>query len=291
MTSDIKAETPLTLKWVGMEEIAVPLNLKLQNENLQKVAAKANVYVSLEDTKAKGIHMSRLHGVINQLADQEFNQETTKSLLNEMIESQGGIGHQAKLSVSFDALLKKPALLSDESGFQSYPVTINAEQKTSGFISELEVTIPYSSTCPCSASLARHLTANAINDIFAGGTIDKEELIDWVQSQAGSIATPHSQRSYAYIRMALGNNPWPDYSSLIFQFEELIGTPVQTAVKRRDEQEFARLNAENLMFCEDAARRIKAGLEAMSHVEDYWFKVEHQESLHAHNAVVIDAKN
>jgi GTP cyclohydrolase I len=44
------------------------------------------------------------------------------------------------------------------------------------------------------------------------------------------------------------------------------------------------------MFCEDAARRIKGGLERMHFVEDYWFKVEHQESLHAHNAVVIDAK-
>lgn len=29
----------------------------------------------------------------------------------------------------------------------------------------------------------------------------------------------------------------------------------------------------------------------MDEVTDYWFKVEHQESLHAHNAVVIDQKN
>jgi GTP cyclohydrolase I len=29
----------------------------------------------------------------------------------------------------------------------------------------------------------------------------------------------------------------------------------------------------------------------MDEITDYWFKVEHQESLHAHNAVVIDQKS
>lgn len=69
-----------------------------------------------------------------------------------------------------------------------------------------------------------------------------------------------------------------------------IGTPLQTLVRRSDEQEFARLNADNLMFCEDAARKIKATLEQSEWILDYWFKVEHQESLNAHNAVVVDQK-
>jgi len=84
---------------------------------------------------------------------------------------------------------------------------------------------------------------------------------------------------------------WPDLAQLIVQFESTIGTPVQTAVKRLDEQEFARLNATNLMFCEDAARRIKSSLEEMDNLKDYWFKVDHRESLHAHNAVVVDQKD
>jgi GTP cyclohydrolase I len=29
----------------------------------------------------------------------------------------------------------------------------------------------------------------------------------------------------------------------------------------------------------------------MPHVVDYWLKVDHQESLHAHNAVAIDRKS
>lgn len=80
----------------------------------------------------------------------------------------------------------------------------------------------------------------------------------------------------------------PNLTTTINALEETIQTPVQTAVKRVNEQAFARLNAENLMFCEDAARKIKAGLKQMSFVNEYWFKVEHQESLHAYNAVVVD---
>ena len=40
--------------------------------------------------------------------------------------------------------------------------------------------------------------------------------------------------------------------ALIDAVEGALKTPVQAAVKREDEQEFARLNGQNLMFCEDA---------------------------------------
>ena len=59
---------------------------------------------------------------------------------------------------------------------------------------------------------------------------------------------------------------------------------------REDEQEFARLNAANLMFCEDAARRLKAMLAQRADVVDFRGRVEHHESLHAHDAVTVFAK-
>ena len=289
IASELKAEISSPLQWVGMEGIAVPILMRLSTSKQQTIPAKANVFVSLEKVDAKGIHMSRLHKAINSLTELECNESNIRLLLNEIIESQQGIGHQAKIELSFDLILSKPALLSDERGYQSYPIKLNAENNEKGLLYEFEVTIPYSSTCPCSASLARQLTANAIDDLFTGSTIDKESLMQWLQSQAGSVATPHSQRSYAYIRFSLGDNSWPDLSAFIFELEQAIGTPVQTAVKRSDEQAFAKLNGENLMFCEDAARRIKLSLEQADFVQNYWFKVEHQESLHAHNAVVIDS--
>ena len=273
-----------------MENIAVPMTIEQASGKELQVVAKANVFVSLDAPESKGIHMSRVHLVINQLANINCNKKNLNLLLDDMISTQGSISQQAKIELSFDLILSKPALLSDESGFQSYPIVIRAEKTDNGYSYEFELSVAYSSTCPCSASLARQLYANAIDSAFPDATINKADLIAWAQSQAGSVATPHSQRSYAYVRFSIGGADWPDLASMIFQLEEVIGTPVQTAVKRNDEQEFARLNAGNLMFCEDAARRVKKSLEQMPTVEDYWFKIEHQESLHAHNAVVIDQK-
>ncbi|MEQ9002940.1 MAG: GTP cyclohydrolase, FolE2/MptA family, partial [Pseudomonadales bacterium] len=53
---------------------------------------------------------------------------------------------------------------------------------------------------------------------------------------------------------------------------------------------FARLNGQNLMFCEDAARKLQKALNADERVADFWVRIEHHESLHAHNAVAIVTK-
>ncbi len=292
--SDLNLESASTLQWVGMEEIAIPLCVADQQGKIIQLSAKANVFVSLDAADAKGIHMSRLYLAINQFSENPLSAKTIETLLDFLVSSQKGISEQAKIELSFDLMLNKPALLSGQSGFQSYPVVIRAVKNADAFDYQLDLTIPYSSTCPCSASLTRQLYANSIDVAFPSEVINKDELLAWAQSQAGSVATPHSQRSYAYVKMDLSQAGFDslslDLSALIFALEKSIGTPVQTAVKRSDEQEFARLNAQNLMFCEDAARKLKAYLQSMSDVEDYWFKVDHQESLHAHNAVAIDCK-
>ena len=290
VTSDLNADISSPLQWVGMEGIALPILTNWQTGALQTITSQANVYVNIKQENAKGIHMSRLHLLINKLAEIESNKENIESLLAEIIESQSGISNAARIQLSFDVVLKKSALLSGEKGYQAYPVILTAQIVEHIFSCEWEVKIPYSSTCPCSASLARQLLSNAIDQEFSGEEIDKKVLLEWIESAKGSVATPHSQRSYADIKLLLGANDWPDFSTLIHQLESAIGTPVQTAVKRIDEQEFARLNAQNLMFCEDAARRVKKTLEQINTVKDYWFKIEHRESLHAHNAVVIDKK-
>ncbi len=72
--------------------------------------------------------------------------------------------------------------------------------------------------------------------------------------------------------------------------ENALETPVQTAVKREDEQAFALRNGMNPMFCEDAARKLKRALGLRPDILDFWLRVEHYESLHAHDAVSIVTK-
>jgi GTP cyclohydrolase I len=78
--------------------------------------------------------------------------------------------------------------------------------------------------------------------------------------------------------------------ALIDRIEGALKTPVQTAVKRADEQAFARLNGQNLMFCEDAARRMQRALDADDRIADFWVRASHYESLHPHNAIAIATK-
>lgn len=291
IASQASSQLELTLQWVGMEAIALPIEVTLAQGVQQNISAKADIFVSLNKTDAKGIHMSRLHLALNkQLAHKALSKDSLHELLRYMVDSQQGLSENARLQLTFEITLDKPALLSDESGFQSYPVVLTAELNQGRFTHQLQLTVPYSSTCPCSAALSRKAYSDVIKERFVGEKIDRETLLSWLESEAGSIATPHSQRSYAYLTLDFAESEFASLELLIQELEFTLATAVQTAVKREDEQAFAKLNAKNLMFCEDSARRIKAMLERKPEIYDYWFKVEHQESLHAHNAVVIDRK-
>ena len=54
---------------------------------------------------------------------------------------------------------------------------------------------------------------------------------------------------------------------------------------REDEQAFAKRNAENLMFVEDSVRRLHEALSTYYQATYFRVKVEHQKSLHAHDAI------
>ena len=290
------------LDWVGMEKIALPIIFVVNEFDSVKgsigISAMVDIFVSL-DTQAKGIHMSRLYLKLQEmLANQEFSFNRLNGLLEGALHSQNKAqnNHSSKamVNIEFDLPLLKPALVTDNFGYQAYTVGINQTLIDGSFNTKLNLTIPYSSTCPCSASLTKELIAGAIDQQFTGESLNKADLVKWLTDKQTTLATPHNQRSFAYIELTLAPqlcvNQQPDITKLILQIEQAIGTGLQTAVKRADEQAFAALNGENLMFCEDAARKLTAFLDSLAIVADYRFKVEHQESLHAHNAVVIHQK-
>jgi GTP cyclohydrolase I len=289
ITSMDSASISSPLQWVGMEGISIPLLFDAGGECPHVLNAKADAFVSIDNPDTKGIHMSRLYTQLAAVSETPLNHESVHTLLRGFVESQKGISQSARVALHFDLLLKKPALLSDEAGYQSYPVTISSDYKEGACSHTVKLSIPYSSTCPCSAALSRQLLAEALDSAFPTDQVDKHTLLEWVRSLNGSVATPHSQRSFASVTLSLKPNQWLFIPAVIKQIETVLGTAVQTAVKRQDEQEFARLNAMNLMFCEDAARKVKAYVQTLSAVQSYMLKVDHQESLHPHNAVAMDA--
>jgi len=271
----------MPLDWVGMCGIALPVLF-----DGQRLSATADAGVSLDDGEARGIHMSRLYLALEILEQENLTPTLLRRVLQSFLDSHEGLSHSAYIKIHADLLLKRPALISRLAGWKTYPVSIEARLKNSMFHVELKIDVAYSSTCPCSAALSRQLIQQQFVDDFANQSLQHADVLAWLGSTKGIIATPHSQRSTAHLSLRLD-----DYLeelpliSLINDAEASLGTAVQTAVKRADEQAFALANGQNLMFCEDAARRLNLALKRATGIHAFHLRVVHAESLHAHDAV------
>ncbi len=275
------ARQALPLDWVGMRGIALPVFIEGQ-----RLAAKADAGVSLDDGEARGIHMSRLYLALEMLEQRNLTPALLQQVLQRFLDSHEGLANSAYLNIHTDLLLRRPALVSPLAGWKTYPVTIAATLKNTVFHVELKIEVAYSSTCPCSAALARQLIQQQFVDDFANKPLQHAEVLAWLGSTQGIIATPHSQRSTAQLHLHLDEfvDGLP-LTSTINDAEAALGTAVQTAVKRADEQAFALANGQNLMFCEDAARRLNLALRRSPGIREFHLRVIHAESLHAHDAV------
>jgi GTP cyclohydrolase I len=280
------------IDWVGMNGIALPSLC-----SGTPVQLHLDISVDLPNPSAKGIHMSRLYQLAQtHLAHVELTRGTIAELLRAVIESHSDLGSTAaKLTLRSHLLLKRPALISDLEGWKFYPLTLHAQWDKNRNQAELrmQVGVDYSSTCPCSAALSRQLLQEAFlahwKSEWRYEPPTANAIGEWL-AQHGSVATPHSQRSQALVSVSLSESPNASGGDnrlpiieLIDAIETALGTPVQTAVKRVDEQAFARLNGENLMYVEDAVRRLQAALHPQFSAVNT--QVIHRESLHQHDAV------
>lgn len=281
------------LNWVGMSEIELPVHM-LNGKGAQiQTVARVQAYVNLTDPKSKGIHMSRLYLAVDQmLSDNVITPKLLRKIVESFVESHEGISDSAYLECRLDFFERRKSLKSDNTGWKSYKVRPITSLRKGKLTTELSIEVPYSSTCPCSAALSRDIIQQGFQDEFGKtGNVDLEKVHEWLGTPEGISATPHSQRSIAQVRVRLSDKVEDmPISRLIDQIETALPTPVQAAVKRADEQEFARLNAANLMFCEDAARRVQAELNKDKTLDDFWVRVNHMESLHPHDAVAIITK-
>ncbi|GLQ86457.1 GTP cyclohydrolase FolE2 [Dyella flagellata] len=277
---------------VGMQGIEMPVLFDAGNGTLQRISAKVDAFVNLTREDQRGIHMSRLYLLIDEyLGGHALHTGMLASLLQACLESHRDLADSARIAIHFQPLIRRRALRSGNSGWRSYPVSIEASLDREGVRLELGTEVLYSSTCPASAALSRQLIQRQFAQDFPTDLpLDHAVVSAWLGSERGIVATPHAQRSVARLRVRFKFGAPLDLIDLLDRVEAALGTPVQTAVKREDEQAFALANGENLMFCEDAARRIHRALDADERIEDFHVRVEHWESLHPHDAVACVSK-
>lgn len=290
------SKQPRQLDRVGMTQVEAPILIRRPSEPtvLDRVPARVSGSVNLSDPHARGIHMSRIYRVLaNQLSSQELTTESLCHLLDMLLTSHEGISTRSEVHIEYAHLTKVPALLSGLESWRHYPVVIQARKdlETGKTSIDFALRVTYSSTCPCSAALSRQLNQKMFEQMFGeSGQVNVQDVLEWMGQESSVGGEPHAQRSYADILLRNhAPQPLPNVPSLAAHIETHLGTPVQSAVKREDEQEFARLNARNLMFSEDAARKLAESLEGLP-FDDYVAMVTHFESLHPYDVQATSSK-
>lgn len=273
--------------WAGVEDVDLPLCFDAGDGDVQRSRARVDAFVCLARGKTRGIRRSRLYRLLDRhLGGKIIDGDVLERLLSALVQSHADVADHARISIRFEHLVRRAALRSDNRGWRAYPVLIEASVSAQAFHLVLGTEVVYSSTCPASAALSRQLIQQQFaHDFDTGSCPDHATVMAWLGSERGILATPHAQRSTARLRVRFLDGAPLHLIDLLDRVEQALGTPVQTAVKREDEQAFARANGGNLMFCEDAARRIYNALLADESIADFHIRIAHHESLHAHDAV------
>lgn len=285
--SDAQSEKSLefaSLDLVGMSHIETFIRVGLGSDFVI-VPTLLKVGVNLSEGH-RGIHMSRLFQLqMDHILNQSLTSDLLRDFLQKSVASQSGLSTKSTAELQFQLPVIAKALKSDLSGSRNYPVVVRANLKNDQFKMQIEFQILYSSTCPQSVKLSKE---------FLNQKYDALTIQDWLKEGTQFPATPHAQRSLMTVQIQSSQ-----FSGTVDQFvfrliqsvESTLKTPVQTAVKKSDEMEFARLNGENPMFCEDAVRRVASSLQSVSELEGFKITTEHQESLHSHNAIAEISSN
>lgn len=272
-----------SLDWVGMRNIRLPAQWK---DRLAPVPSPSSwdIFVNLPMPGMKGIHMSRLYNLLVEAGRTAIAPADIARLCGRAIGSHAECGTDAARLVWRGELIRPTKALATAGleGWASHAVEIEGLMLPGRFDLWMTVDIVYSSTCPCSASLARQLIQEQFQKEHAAmASVTVEEAARWIGRHA-SHATPHSQRSIGRVRVSIDPQGEWDLGTLIERAEAALGTPSQGPVKRADEQAFARRNGQNLMFVEDAARLLLSQLRPLYRAGSV--DVTHLESLHPHDA-------
>ena len=249
------------IQHVGISNFKMPLTYKSADGNLLTLETSVTGTVSLDANK-KGINMSRIMRSFYKHSKETFNFKVVENALNDYKDDLDSL--DARIQIRFSFPMLKKSLRSSLEGFQYYNVALEVLDKDNVCSNIVHLDYVYSSTCPCSLELSEH-----------------------ARSERRQLATPHSQRSIARISALVSPNKTFSVEELILLCREAIPTETQVMVKREDEQAFAELNASNPIFVEDAARLLCEQLQALESVTDFRVVVNHQESLHSHDAVSV----
>lgn len=264
---------PIPIKQVGVENVEVPFKLESKYGGFHQLNANVSIRTSL-DAHTKGISMSRLLLTLKPYLDLPLKHKLIEQILKDLKENVGTKSSFMKFEFRMPVL--RESIISDN----EFPIyykcrfegqltpNVTPTQKLLGdrFRFFQGMIIQYASYCPCSAELCGHLDTH------------------------GSRGFPHNQRSFADITIETKEDNILWLEDIIESVESRIQTLPYPIIKRVDEQEIARVAAENPMFVEDAIREISYVLDMNMNIKDWIVKCSHEESIHTSEAIAVNWK-
>jgi GTP cyclohydrolase I len=274
---DIQCTTPAlqtAIKQVGVENVEVPFTLESKYGGFHQLTANVTMMTSLDKT-TKGISMSRLLLTLKPYLDLPLKSILIRKIIEKMLENVGGTS--AFMRFEFRLPRKRKSIKT----LNEFPIYYKCKFEGQIHIRHDEslidpvpdeyhfrffqgVTVQYASYCPCSAELC---------NVLDGGGF------------------PHNQRSFAHILTEVDTEShyvWLE--DIIDAVENNINTLPYPIIKRIDEQEIARVAAENPMFVEDAIRIISDSIDNIPGIIDWIIKCIHEESIHTSEAIAVNWK-
>jgi len=262
---DIQGTLPkiqIPIREVGVENVQVPFTMESKYGGFKSMIANVSMRTNLE-SDIKGISMSRLIRTLKKYLDLPLKKKLIKEILKDLkknVESQ-----ESYMRFDFLYPIIRKSVLSDNEFPIFHKCRFEGQLRGDNFKFFQGANVQYSSYCPCSAELSKDL---------------KEKGLD---------GFPHAQRSFANIMIEGEKDSYIWLEDIIESVEQAIRTIPYPIIKRVDEQEIARIAAENPIFVEDAIRQISVVLNNMP-VDDWIVKCSHEESIHTSEAIAVNWK-
>jgi GTP cyclohydrolase I len=254
------SEIPFYINQVGVSNVKVPFKLLSTNGGIYNLVGTVEMVTDLKDD-IKGISMGMLLRTLLNYLDQPFKHDILEKVLQEFKVAVETDSKNSLIKFEFELPLYKTAPISGITFPQYYECAFIGKMNNNKFRFFQKFRIYYGSYCPCSASLCDDL------------------------EQKGSTGFPHAQRSYCDILVEIKPENYIFIETIIELIEDVLKTSTCPILRRSDEQEYARIAAENLMFVEDAIRRISNCLNKEPLIYDWIVKCVHMESIHTSNAI------
>jgi GTP cyclohydrolase I len=248
-TQDSKDYRMIKIAKVGIKNVKHPIiyaDHPLQKQNFPSVAL-FSFFVELPENK-KGTHMSRFPVLLYEFAP-HFTLQKFQELalaINQKLESQ-----VSYLEANFPYFYEKYAPVSNSKGLADVQIDLKVTgyAQTNSADTELSITIPVKSLCPCSKAI----------------------------SEYGA----HSQRSYLNITVW---NPQLSIQNYIEIAESSASAAVYPILKRIDEKFITEQAYNNPRFVEDLVREAAIKLKEKNSATRFTVSAENFESIHNHNA-------